>query len=83
MNAICRAIQSLAIYSDMHRYIPLVIDVISNYLHLVPLKTNSGPSVASVFRSILQNDSRRPLRGHTEKDKEFLNKQYKEMLRDE
>ena len=44
----------------------------------------SGPSIASAFRSIFQhNDSRRPVWVRTDKVKEFLNKQFQEMLRDE
>jgi len=37
-------LQSLAKYNDTHRYILSVIDVFSKYLHLVPVKTKSGPS---------------------------------------
>ena len=36
--------QSLAKYNDTYRYILYVIDVFSKYLHLVPVKTKSGPA---------------------------------------
>jgi hypothetical protein len=40
------------------------------------------PSVASAFRSIFQDDSRRlPVWVHTDKGKEFLNKLFQHMLR--
>ena len=39
-------------YNDNHRYILSVIDVFSKFLHMVLVKTKSGPSVASAFRSI-------------------------------
>ena len=44
--------QAYAKYNHNYRYIPSVIDVFSKYLHLVPIRTKSGPSVASAFRSI-------------------------------
>jgi len=52
--------QSLAKYNDTYRYILSVIDVFSKYLHLLPIKTKSGPAVTSAFRSLF-HDSRRPL----------------------
>ena len=44
--------QSLAKYNDMYRYIISITDVFSKYVHLVPVKTKSGSSIASAFRSI-------------------------------
>jgi len=55
-------VQSLAMHNDMYRYILSVIDVFSKYLHLVPVKTTKGPSIASAFRSIFRDDdSSRPV----------------------
>ena len=51
-------VQSLATYNDMHGYVLSVIDVFSKYLHLIPVKTKSGPSVAAAFRSIFHDDTR-------------------------
>jgi hypothetical protein len=42
-------LRAYARYNDNHRYIPTVIDAFSKYLHLVPVKTKSGPSINSVF----------------------------------
>ena len=56
----------------------------SIYLHLIPVKTKSGPSNASAFRSIFHYDnSRRSVWVLTDKGKEFLNKQFQDMLRKE
>ena len=74
---------NLSKYNDTYRYILSVIDVFSKYLHLVPIKTKSGPAVTSAFRSLLHDDSRRPLWVRTDKGKEFLNKHFQDMLRDE
>jgi hypothetical protein len=68
----------------MYRYILSVIDIFSKYLHLVPVKTKSVPSVNSAFRSLFHDDdSRRPVRLRTDKGKRFLNKHFQDMLRDE
>ena len=61
-----------------------VIDVFSKYLHLIPIRTKSGPSVASAFRSIFdERRRRRPIEVRTHKGKEFLNKHFQDMLQDE
>ena len=74
-------VQSLAKYNDMHRCILSVNDVFSNYLHLISVKTKSGPSIASAFRSIFHDDDdyRRPVWVRTDKGKEFLNKQFQDV----
>jgi len=48
------------------------------------VKTKSGPAVTSAFRSLFHDDdSRRPVWVRKEKGKEFLNKHFQDMLRDE
>ena len=74
--------QSLSKY-DTYRYILSVIDVFSKYLHLVPIKTKSGPAVTSAFRSLLHDDSPRHLWVRIDKGKEFLNKYLQDILREE
>ena len=56
-------IQTYAKFNDNYRYILSVIDVFSKYLHMIPIKTKSGPSVASAFRSIIHDPKsrRRPI----------------------
>jgi len=75
-------IQAYAKYNDNFRYILSVIDVFSKYLHLIPIRTKSGPSVASAFRSIF-HDRRRPIWVSTDERKELLNKHFQDILRDE
>ena len=68
----------------MHRYINSIIDVFPKYLHLLPVKTMSGSSIASAFRPIFHVDeSRRPVWVRTDKDKVFLHKHIQVMLRHE
>ena len=80
-------VQSYAKYNDSIRYILSVIDVFSKFLYLIPVKTNSGPAVTAAFRSIFDDKpklmTRRPVWVRTDKGKEFLNKDFQDMLRDE
>jgi len=80
-------VQAYAKYNDNYRYILSVIDVFSKYLHMIPIRTKSGPSVSSAFRSIFDDPKystgRRPICVRTDKGKEFLNKHFQDMLRNE
>jgi len=80
-------VQSYAKYNDNFRYILSVIDVFSKFLHLIPLKKKSGPAVTAAFLSICDDKpkltSRRLIWVRTDKGKEFLNKDFQDMLRDE
>jgi hypothetical protein len=49
----------------------------------VLIKTKGGPAFTSAFRSLLRDDIRLPLWVLTDKGKEFLNKLFQDMLRDE
>jgi hypothetical protein len=50
----------------------------------VSVKTKSGSAIASAFLSLFHDDdSRRPVLVRTDKGKEFLNKHFQNMLRDE
>jgi len=42
--------EAYAIYSDNQRYVLSVVDVFAKFLHMIPIKTKSGPSIASAFR---------------------------------
>ena len=62
------------------------MDLFSKFLHINPVKTTSGPSVASAFRSILGEPkySRRKrfqIWVRNNKRKEFLNKPFQDKLR--
>jgi len=67
-------VQAYAKYNDNHRHILSVIDLFSKFLHMIPVKTNSGPSVASAFRSMCDDpkySSKRPVWVRTHKGKEL------------
>jgi hypothetical protein len=50
---------SLAKFNGMYRYILSVIDVFSKYVHLLPVKTKSGPAMNSSFLSLFYDDDSR------------------------
>ena len=79
--------ESYAKYNDNFRYILSVINVFSKFLYLIPVKTKNGPAVTAAFRSIFDDkpklSSRRHVWVRTYKGKEFLNKDFQDMLRGE
>ena len=74
-------------YKDNHRDILSLTDVFSTFLHTILVKTKGGPSVSSGFRSIFDDQKyssqRRSTWVRTDKGKEFLNKYFQVVLRDE
>jgi len=70
-----------------YRYLLQVIDVFSNYLYSVPLRTKTGKEVAAALESIFMDPkytkpiSRRPVWVCTDKGKEFLNTQFQALLK--
>jgi hypothetical protein len=77
-------IQNFSIYNDKNRYLLSVIDVFYKFLHIVPLRVKTGTAVASAFRSILaQYSRRRPIWVRTDRGKKFLNSSFQDMLKKE
>jgi transposase InsO family protein len=74
-------VQNLAKYNDKFKYLLSVIDVFSKFLYIVPLKSKTGPAVASAFTSILNDSRKRPIWVRTDKGKEFLNKNFQDALK--
>jgi len=82
-NAICWT-YSPSQNTTICRHIVSVLDVFSKFHHLVPVNTKSGLSIPSAFWfTFHDNLGWRLIRVRTDKDKEFLNVQYQDMLRDE
>jgi hypothetical protein len=48
-------VQNLSRYNDNCKCLLSVIDVFSKFLHVLPLKNKTGPTVTSAFQSILQD----------------------------
>jgi len=77
-------VRSLAKFNDKYKFILSVIDEFSKFLYLIPLRSKTGTVVASAFQSIFTDPKqRRPMWVRTDKGKEFLNKNFQEMLKRE
>jgi len=79
-------VRALGKYNDKYVYIISVIDIFSKFLHLVPLRSKTGTAVSSAFQSIFKDprySTRRTIRLRTDKGKEFLNRQFQDMLQRE
>jgi hypothetical protein len=80
-------VQGLFKYNDGIMYLLSIIDVFSKYLHAVPLKSKTKPSVTAAFQSVLK--SRRhskpvlklPVLLQTDTGKEFLYRPFQAMLK--
>jgi hypothetical protein len=70
-------VQAFGKCNDNYKFLLTVFDVFSKFLHIVPLKSKSGMTVTSAFKSILENPKyskpiqRQPLWVRTDKGKEF------------
>jgi len=72
--------QSLAKYNDDIKYLLTVIDVVSKYGWIVPLKDKSGISTADGFTKIFSSSGRKPGKVWVDKGKEFYNKDVKKLV---
>jgi len=63
----------------------LTVYIFSKFIHMNTVKTKSGPSVDSAFRSIFDDPKyssrRRPIWDRNDRDRQFLNKHFQDMLR--
>jgi len=82
-------VQNISKFNDNYKYLLTVIDVFSKSLNVVPLKSKTDQTVTSVFQCIFNDDKydkphkQRPLALRTDKGKEFLNKIFQGMLKNE
>ena len=71
--------QGVAKYNNNIKYLLTVIDSLSKFAYVVPLKDKTGPSIVKAFTSIFKTQKPRKLR--TDKGKEFLNKPFQDFLK--
>ena len=62
-----------------HHYLLMVIDVLSKYAWVVPVKNKTGTAVTQAFEQMLQHGGR-PQRLETDLGKEFYNPPFRWML---
>ena len=73
--------QNIAKENKGIRYLLTVIDILSKYAWVEPLKDKKGPTVVQALDLILKQ-GRKPLKLQTDKGKEFYNKDMKAWLKD-
>ena len=74
--------QNIAKENKGIRYLLTVIDILSKYAWVQPLKDKKGPTVVKAFDQILK-EGRKPLKLQTDKGKEFYNKDMTAMVKKE
>ena len=73
-------VQALKKDNDGYRFLLTVIDVLSKYAWVVPLKDKTGKSLVDAFDTVFKKDERVPERLQTDAGKEFLNKEFQRFL---
>ena len=71
---------SLSKENNGYKYILTVIDVLSKYAWVEPLKTKSGENLVKAFEKILKK-GRKPEKLHSDKGTEFTNKLFQSFLK--
>ena len=71
--------KNLSRYNQGVKYLLTVVDVLSKYAWVVPMKNKTGAEQKRAFESILQQ-GHKPLRLQTDKGSEFFNKPFQEYL---
>ena len=71
---------SLSKENNGYKYVLTVIDVLSKYAWVGPLKTKSGENLVKAFEKILKK-GRKPEKLHSDKETEFTNKLFQSFLK--
>ena len=64
------------------RFLLCVIDILSKYAWVVPLKDKKGVSIVDAFQKILDKSRRKPNKIWVDKGSEFYNNVFRKWLRD-
>ena len=72
-------VQGLSKYNNNFKHLLTVIDSLSKYAFVVPLKDKTGTSMVKAFTKIFK--TRKPRKLRTDKGKEFLNKPFQDYLK--
>ena len=72
---------SLSKANNGNKYLLVVIDVLSKYAWVEPIKTKSGENIVKAFEKIFRK-GRRPEKLHTDKGTEFKNRHFQKFLKE-
>jgi len=73
-------VQGLAKQNNNMKHLLTVIDALSKYAFVVPLKDKTGPTIVKAFKQIFK--TRKPRKLRTDKGKEFLNRPFQQFLKE-
>ena len=76
-------VQLLAKYNRGIRYLLAVLDVLSKYAWVQPLKAKTGVALVQVFDKIVKQGRRQPNRLQTDPGKEFYNRTFQRWIKDQ
>lgn len=71
---------NLANHNDGYKYMLTVVDCFSRYAWARPIKNKGGRETARALRSIFDSEGRAPLKLHTDKGREFRNREVQKLL---
>ena len=72
---------NIARYNRGYQYLLTVVDVLSKYVWVEPVKSKTGKDVTAAFEKILKrSDERQPLKLETDDGKEFYNKTFQALM---
>lgn len=75
-------LRALKTYNDNYSYLLVIIDALSKYLWIEPIRDKSGNSVAEAFERVLQRSGNRvPVMVQSDAGKEFLAKKLQTVLK--
>ena len=74
-------LQGLARWNKGTRYTLTVVDVLSKYAWVEPLKNETGVAVAHAMQTILKRAGRKPQKLQTDAGKEFYNRTFKALMK--
>ena len=66
--------QLISKFNKGFRFLLCVVDIISKYAWVVPLKDKKGVSIVNAFQSILKKSNRKPKKIWVDKGSEFYNR---------
>ena len=74
--------QLISKFNKGFRFLLCVIDIVSKYAWVFPLKDKKGITITNAFQKILEESNRKPNKMWVDKESEFYNSSFKEWLKD-
>ena len=73
--------QSLSKYNKGFKYLLCVIDLVSKYAWVIPIKDKKGTSIVNAFKKIISEGQKKPKKIWVDQGSEFYNQSFKDFLK--